>query len=290
LFCEFALLSGVNAFADVITLKDGSQVYGVIESGNTQQVHIQTGGHSEVIGVEQIQSIRFGPPETAPPRPAAPGPPAATAVAPPVKMPDSTTARPAASQPTPTPSALASAAAVEPADLHRIVLPAGTEIAVRTINRIDSKNADRYREYAGSLDDPIVVNGVEVVPANTNAVLKVVDAQGAGLTHRASLATVLVAVVIRGQRVNLETGKIDSKAGSHAKRTAVGGAIGAGAGAGIGAAAGGAAGAAVGAGVGAAAGAITGKLTGKGVEIAPETRFTYKLTQPAYINSDEASR
>jgi hypothetical protein len=205
-------------------------------------------------------------------------------------MPDSATARPAASQPTPTPSALASAAAAEPADPHRIVLPAGTEIAVRTINRIDSKNADRYREYAGSLDDPIVVNGVEVVPANTNAVLKVVDAQGAGLTHRASLATVLVAVVIRGQRVNLETGKIDSKAGSHAKRTAAGGAIGAGAGAGIGAAAGGAAGAAVGAGVGAAAGAITGKLTGKGVEIAPETRFTYKLTQPAYINSDEASR
>ena len=116
--------------------------------------------------------------------------------------------------------------------------------------------------------------------------LKVVDAQGAGLTHRASLATVLVAVVIRGQRVNLETGKIDSKAGSPAKRTAAGGAIGAGAGAGIG----GAAGAAVGAGLGAAAGAITGKLTGKGVEIAPETRFTYKLTQPAYINSDEVSR
>ena len=120
--------------------------------------------------------------------------------------------------------------------------------------------------------------------------LKVVDAQGPGLTHRASLATVLVAVVIRGQRVNLETGKIDSKAGSPAKRTAAGGAIGAGAGAGIGAAAGGAAGAAVGAGLGAAAGAITGKLTGKGVEIAPETRFSYKLTQPAYINSDEVSR
>ena len=66
LLCEFALLSGVNACADVITLKDGSQVYGVIESGNTQQVHIQTGGHSEVVRVEQIQSIRFGPPDAAP--------------------------------------------------------------------------------------------------------------------------------------------------------------------------------------------------------------------------------
>ena len=290
LLCQFALLSGVNACADVITLKDGSQVYGVIESGNTQQVHIQTEGHSEVVGVDQIQSIRFGPPDAAPPRPPASTPPTATAVAPEAPRPDLAAARPAASQATPARSRLASAAAAEPADPRRIVLPAGTEIAVRTINRIASKTADRYREYAGSLDDPIVVNGVEVVPANTNAVLKVVDRQAPGLTHRASLATVLVAVVIRGQRVNVETDKIDSKAGSHAKRTVAGGAIGAGAGAGIGAAAGGAAGAAVGAGLGAAAGAITGKLTGKGVEIAPETRFTYKLTQPAYINSDEVSR
>jgi hypothetical protein len=289
LLCQFALLSGANTFADVITLKDGSQVYGVIESGNTQQVHIQTAGHSEVVWVEQIQSIRFGPPDAPPPQPAAPTPTTVTTVAPAAPQPASATAPPAASRPT----AIAAAPAnvfPAPTDAHRIVLPVGTEIAVRTIDRIDSKNADLSRVYAGSLDDPIIVDGVEVVPANTSAELKVVEAQGPGLTHRASLATVLVAVVIKGQKVNLETGKIDSKAGSPAKRTAAGGAIGAGAGAGIGAAAGGAAGAAVGAGVGAAAGAIAGKLTGKGAEIAPETRFTYKLTQPASINLDEVSK
>jgi hypothetical protein len=182
--------------------------------------------------------------------------------------------------PTPTTS-------TEANDSHTISLPIGTEIAVRTIDRIDSKRADLSREYQGSLDDPIMVNGVEVVPANTNAVLKVVEAQGAGLTHRASLSTALVAVIISGQRFNVVTGKVDSKAGSPAKRTVVGGAVGAGAGAAIGAAAGGAAGAAIGAGVGAAAGAITGKLTGKGVEIAPETRFTYTLTQPAVITAEQ---
>jgi hypothetical protein len=37
-------------------------------------------------------------------------------------------------------------------------------------------------------DDPMVVDGVEVVPANANAVLKIIEAQGPGLTHRASLA------------------------------------------------------------------------------------------------------
>ena len=164
-----------------------------------------------------------------------------------------------------------------------ITLPIGTEIAIRTIDRIDSQKADLFREYAASLDDPVVVDGVTVVPANANSVLKIVEAQGAGLTHNASLATALVAVIVNGQRVNVETGKLDSKAGSRAKRTAAGGAIGAGAGAGIGAAAGGGVGAAAGAGAGAAVGAVAARITGKGVEIAPETRFTYTLTQPAVI-------
>ena len=31
---------------------------------------------------------------------------------------------------------------------------------VRTIDAIDSKTGDTYREYAASLDEPIVVNGV----------------------------------------------------------------------------------------------------------------------------------
>jgi len=225
LLWQFGMLTGVGAFGDVVTLNDGQQVSGLITSGNTQEVRVQTEGRTEVIAVDQIRSIRFG-----------------------------------------------------------------TEIAVRTIDRIDSKKADLSREYAGSLDDPIVVDSAEVVPANANAVLRVIDAQGPGLTHRASLATVLVAIIVDGQRVKVETAKVDSKAGSQAKRTLTGTAAGAGAGAAIGAAAGGGAGAALGAGVGAAAGTVIGKLAGKGVEIAPETRFTYRLTQSVAINHEEAAR
>jgi uncharacterized protein YcfJ len=287
LFWQFGMLAAANAFADVITLKDGRQISGLIETGNTYEIRIRTEGRSEVIAVDQIQSIRFGPVEAAPPRPSTPAPPPAV--------------KPAAPQPAPQPAqssapqsvpqaAAAPAAPSAPAESGSIILPIGTEIAVRTIERIDSKKADLSREYAGSLDDPIVVDGVEVVPANANAVLKVVEAQGPGLTHRASLATALVAVTIHGQRVKVETGKIDSKAGSQAKRTLTGTAAGAGAGAGIGAAAGGGAGAAIGAGVGAAAGTVAGKLAGKGVQIAPETRFTYKLTQPVVINPEEAAK
>jgi uncharacterized protein YcfJ len=174
-----------------------------------------------------------------------------------------------------------------PAEAQSITLPIGTEIAIRTVDRIDSKNADLHKEYAASLDDPVVVDGVQVVPANTNAFLQVADKQHSGFTRRASLSISLIAVTINGQRVKVETDKVDSKSGSQAKQTAAGAGIGAGAGAAIGAIAGGGLGAGIGAAAGGAAGALGGVLKGKTVEIAPETRFTYKLTQAVVINLQE---
>ena len=67
-----------------------------------------------------------------------------------------------------------------------ITLAPGTEIAVRTIDRIDSKKASLSKEYAASLDDPIYVDGVIVVPANANAYLRVIDLKSAGFSRRAT--------------------------------------------------------------------------------------------------------
>jgi uncharacterized protein YcfJ len=173
------------------------------------------------------------------------------------------------------------------AEPQSITLPIGTEIAIRTIDRIDSKKADLRREYAANLDDPIIVNGVTVAPANSKAFLRVSDVQRAGFARRASLSLSLIAVNINGQRVNVDTDKVDSKSGSQAKRTLAGTAVGAGAGAAIGGALGGGAGAGIGAGIGAAGGAVAGKLMGKAAEIAPETRFTYRLVQTVMVNYQE---
>jgi len=175
------------------------------------------------------------------------------------------------------------------AEPHSITLPIGTEIAIRTIDRIDSKTADLNREYAASLDDPLVVNGVAVAPANASAFLRVTDKQRSGFTRRASLSLSLVAVNINGQKVKVETGKVDSQSGSQAKRTATGAAVGAGTGAAIGAIAGGGLGAGIGAAAGGAAGTLGGVLMGKTVEIAPETRFTYALTQPVVVNNQQSA-
>jgi hypothetical protein len=251
--CVFLL--PVTAGADVLTLKDGTRITGDVQSGG-QQILIKVGDASRVVPVDQIQSIELG----------SPAPPSAPSFA--------TTA--AGKSPGQTPG--------------RITLPAGTEIAARTIDRIDSKKTHKSQEYRASLDDPIIVDGVTVAPENTSAILSVTEVKSPHLSGHPTLSLALIAVVINGHRINLETGSLESRAGSRSKRTAIGVGAGAGAGAAIGAAAGGAAGAAVGAGIGAAAGTAGAVLTGKGVEVSSETRFTYKLTQPVEINLREISK
>jgi hypothetical protein len=164
------------------------------------------------------------------------------------------------------------------AQAQTITLPAGTEISIRTVDRIDSKKDRARKEYAATLDDAIIVNDVTVVPAQSNAFVRVTD------KSKGSLSTSLTGLVVNGQRVDVNTDKIDSRRGSTAKRTGIGAAAGAGAGAGIGAIAGGGAGAGIGAAVGAVSGGILGHMTAKPIEIAPETRFTYRLTDPVSIS------
>jgi hypothetical protein len=250
-FTQLCLLPAMNVFGDVVTLTDGRRISGEVESGTPGEIQVRTGEGSQTIAVDRIQSIRFSSTEAFSNRPA---PPAA------------------------------------PAESNSITLPIGTEIAVRTGTYIDSKTADPNRTYSASLDDPVIVNGVQVAPANANAVLRVTDIKNPKLTGRPSLSLVLVSVTINGERVEVHTDKVDSHSGSRSKRSAIAVGGGAAAGAGIGGLAGGAVGAGIGAGIGAASGAIGAMMTGKGVEIAPETRFTYKLTQPAVINDQGGPR
>lgn len=244
------LVLPIAASADVVTLKDGTRINGEVQSGG-QHILIKIGEDSRVVSVDQIQSIEL----------VSPAPPL-------------TSSAPRTPGQTP----------------EHITLPVGTEIAARTIDRIDSKKTDKFQEYRASLDDPIVVDGVTVAPENTSAVFRVTDFKNPHVAGHPTLSLSLIAVVINGHRINLETDSVESRAGSRSKRTAIGAGAGAGAGAAIGAAAGGAAGAAVGAGIGVAAGTAGAVFTGKGVEIPSETRFTYKLTRPVEINLREISK
>ncbi len=72
---------------------------------------------------------------------------------------------------------------------------------MRTIDRIDSKKTELNHEYNGSLDDPVIVDGMTVTPANTGAVLRVVELKNPKMGH-ASLSLTLVALLINEQRVS----------------------------------------------------------------------------------------
>jgi len=80
IFWQFSLLAGGRVFADVVTLKDGRQISGLVESGNTQELHVKVGDQSQTIDIHQVQAIQFGVSLPAPA--AAPPPPKAAALSP----------------------------------------------------------------------------------------------------------------------------------------------------------------------------------------------------------------
>jgi hypothetical protein len=73
IFWQFGLLAGGRLFADVVTPKDGRQISGLVESGNTQELHIKVGDQSLTLDIHQVQAIQFGVSPTAPAAAAAQG-------------------------------------------------------------------------------------------------------------------------------------------------------------------------------------------------------------------------
>lgn len=83
----FGLLAGGRLFADVVTLNDGRQISGLVESGNTQELHVKVGDQSQTIDIHQVGTIQFGislaaPPAASPPRKTAGPAPVASEPAP----------------------------------------------------------------------------------------------------------------------------------------------------------------------------------------------------------------
>jgi hypothetical protein len=74
-FLQGGLAAGGGLFADVVTLKDGRQITGSVEAGNTQELHIKVGDQSQTVDVHEVQSIQFA----LPAQPAPSSPPKASA-------------------------------------------------------------------------------------------------------------------------------------------------------------------------------------------------------------------
>lgn len=177
------------------------------------------------------------------------------------------------------------------AEIHTktYVVPAGTKVAVRTEDTIDSAKAAEGQTYAAEVADGVLdENGDVVIPRGSNAQIVIRSASKGGKIRGASdLVLDLQSISVEGQEYVVSTVDLQQKGrqgvGAN-KRTAEMTGGGAALGAIIGAIAGGGKGAAIGAGAGAGGGALTQVLTkGGSIKVPSETVLTFQLDRPVKI-------
>ena len=177
------------------------------------------------------------------------------------------------------------------AEIHTktFVVPAGTQVSVRTEDTIDSGKAAEGQTYAAEVtDDVLDANGDVVIPRGSNAQIVIRSASKGGRIRGASdLVLDLQSISVEGQEYMVSTADLQEKGrqgiGAN-KRTGEFTGGGAALGAIIGAIAGGGKGAAIGAGAGAGGGALTQILTkGGSIKVPSETVLTFQLDRPVRI-------
>lgn len=169
---------------------------------------------------------------------------------------------------------------------ENVTVPAGTAVVIRLTDDINTGKTSEGASFEGSLASALVVSGVEVAAVGSKVTGKVTHVISSGrLSRPAELSLVLTSLTpTGGDKVEISTSAWSTRGESHKKRNVemIGG--GAGAGALIGALTGGKKGAAIGGAVGAGAGTGVAAATGKKeIDLAPETKLTFKLSSPVTI-------
>jgi len=289
------LLSATAGWADRLTLRSGTVHEGNYLGGTARQIRMEINGDVETFDINDVRSLNFsesgganqpnGRLQPAPGNqsnyPQAPGPQASNYPPPRSQSSEGTnypSSRSQSSEATSYPSSRSQSSA----PVAGTTIPADTPIQIRMIDSVNSETARLGQTFQASLDEPIYVNGQQVVPRGADVLTKIVDDKDAGkLNGRNVLTLALSQISINGRFVDVTSSDVRNEAGSQSARTAkvVGGT--AALGAIVGAIAGGGKGAAIGAGSGAALGGAATVLTkGPQVKIPSETRLTFRLQAP----------
>lgn len=249
------IVAAASLAADTLVLRNGNRLEGTFIDGGNHAIRFAVASQINSYSLSDIESIRFGDSQSssAPPLPVASISPAPT---PPQSGPPN----------------------VPP----RIEIPAGTPIMVRLVDDVNSERDNIGANYRASIDQPVIVNGQEVIPRGADATVVLIDAQKSGKLEGKTILTLdLKYLAVNGHTYDVATTGVPEASGSRGARSAkvIGGA--AALGAIIGAAAGGGKGAAIGAGAGAAAGTAAQVATsGQKVKLPAETRLTFTLRNP----------
>ena len=159
------------------------------------------------------------------------------------------------------------------ASRNGLVIPAGTNISVRTNEAIDSTTATNRSNFTAEVTDDVKgPSGEVLIPRGSPAELTVQKTSSGGTTGSSELSLALHSVSVNGRRYLVNSAEV-TQSGKQG--------IGAVLGTLVGAIAGGGKGAAIGAVAGAAAGGTAQVLTrGKEVKVPAETVLHFKLDQP----------
>jgi outer membrane lipoprotein SlyB len=279
--CAKKEASPADAPHATVSMRDGTAVSGKVLQSSASEIKLLGDDNvTRTIPMTQVKSVDYG--EAAP----AAGEQAQTPAAPPATAPPAASAPSGAAPRQQPPAGQQQLARREPPPTQAAIttktyeVPAGTKVAVRAEEPIDSSKASPGQTYSASVvSDVLDADGNVVVPRGANA--KLVIRQSAENAKDLSLG--LQSVVVGGQRYELsatdiEKGRKDSIGANKRTATYVGGA--AAVGAVIGAIAGGGKGAAIGAGSGAGAGALAQVLTrGSSIKVPVESELTFQLNQ-----------
>jgi hypothetical protein len=176
------------------------------------------------------------------------------------------------------------------ANSRRLEAPAGTELVVRTVEMIDSRNAGANQVFSGIIEQAVTdASGRVIIPENSSAQLMIRNLSSGGVTGSPEMVLDIESITVSGRKYLVSTTDLtedsDSGLGTN-KRTGV--AVGGGAAVGtiIGAIAGGGKGAVLGGVIGAAGGAATQVLTkGHNVTVPAETLLRFQLDKPVTLRT-----
>ena len=187
---------------------------------------------------------------------------------------------------TPAPAAAEPSTPPPPPPPKPVTVAAGSNIAIRLIDTIDSEKNQTGQSFRATLDSPLVdENGNVVVPAGYDVVGRLDEVKSAGrFAGQSDVIMSLTQLKVNGRAYNLQTSQYSRKGSSRGKATAakVGG--GAAVGAILGGLLGGGKGAAIGATVGAGAGTgVSAATKGQQIVLPSETVLNFQLQAPLSV-------
>jgi hypothetical protein len=174
---------------------------------------------------------------------------------------------------------------------RQVEAPAGTQLVVRTVEMIDSRNSRPDQVFSAIIEEDVRDgSGRVLIPQRSSAQLVIREMTSGGQTGSPEMVLDLQSITVDGRRYLVSTNDValESETGiGRNRRTAE--TVGAGAALGtiIGAIAGGGKGAAIGVLVGAAGGAGVQVLTrGRDVQVPAETALTFRLDRAVTLRAD----